>query len=137
MINYEEIKAKLKHHKQAVVYAGCAVVIFLIGCGTGQATKQNDKRNAQSINSNYTTPSKNAQTDSEQNATPLKPNGQVGQTAGVTAPKGECVVKGNISSKGEKIYHIKGGAFYDRTNPEQCFQTEAEAQAAGFRKSSR
>lgn len=45
-------------------------------------------------------------------------------------------IKGNISGK-SRIYHMPGGAFYERTNPEMCFDTEAEAQAAGFVKSSR
>lgn len=45
-------------------------------------------------------------------------------------------IKGNIGSK-EKIYHLPGGAFYNRTNPEMCFDTEADAKAAGFRRSSR
>lgn len=45
-------------------------------------------------------------------------------------------IKGNISSSG-KIYHVPGGAFYKRVNPEVCFKTEAEARAAGFRKSQR
>lgn len=55
----------------------------------------------------------------------------------ITATEGQsCIVKGNISSK-DKIYHVKGGAFYERTTPEMCFTTEAEAKAAGFRKSSR
>lgn len=52
-----------------------------------------------------------------------------------TAPTSACIVKGNISSAGKKIYHVKGGAFYDRTKAEQCFNTEALA--AGFIKSSR
>lgn len=52
----------------------------------------------------------------------------------------DCPVKGNISSKGERIYHVRGGRFYDRTriNPsagERCFENEAEAKAAGWRKS--
>ncbi|OGE86632.1 MAG: hypothetical protein A3J48_01675 [Candidatus Doudnabacteria bacterium RIFCSPHIGHO2_02_FULL_46_11] len=47
-----------------------------------------------------------------------------------------CRIKGNISSS-SRIYHLPGGSFYDRTDPEMCFNTEAEAQAAGFRKSSR
>jgi hypothetical protein len=45
-------------------------------------------------------------------------------------------IKGNIGSSG-KIYHVPGGAFYDRTVPELCFDTEVAAQAAGFRKSQR
>ena len=51
-------------------------------------------------------------------------------------------IKGNISSTGEKIYHVPGGAFYDDTQidegkGERWFCTEAEAVAAGWRKSSR
>lgn len=52
----------------------------------------------------------------------------------------ECTaptIKGNISSSGEKIYHIPSGAFYDRTDAEEMFCTEAEAQSAGYRKSER
>ena len=60
------------------------------------------------------------------------------QTETVPASDNDCngKIKGNISSSG-KIYHMPGGAFYARTNPEMCFATEAEASAAGFRKSSR
>lgn len=47
------------------------------------------------------------------------------------------LIKGNISSSGEKIYHMPGGAYYDRTDPEAWFNTEAEAQAAGYRRSKR
>lgn len=56
------------------------------------------------------------------------------QTSG--NPQSTCVIKGNISGK-SKIYHVSGGAFFERTQEEMCFQTEAEAQAAGFIKSSR
>lgn len=50
---------------------------------------------------------------------------------------GHGSIKGNINSKGEKIYHVPGGAFYDKTDAEEWFNTEAEAQAAGYRKSKR
>lgn len=43
-------------------------------------------------------------------------------------------IKGNINSKGDKIYHVPGSAQYDRTDPEAMFCTEDEAAAAGFRK---
>lgn len=46
-------------------------------------------------------------------------------------------IKGNINSKGEKIYHMPDGAYYDKTDAEQWFNTEAEAKEAGFRKSKR
>lgn len=50
---------------------------------------------------------------------------------------GQGLIKGNINSKGEKIYHMPGGASYDRTNPEEWFITEQEAIDAGFRKAKR
>ena len=64
----------------------------------------------------------------------------VNNTAKKTVVKqvsGQGKIKGNINSKGEKIYHVPGGAFYNRTNPEAWFNTEAEAQAAGYRRSKR
>lgn len=48
----------------------------------------------------------------------------------------DCTIKGNISGTG-KIYHLPDGAFYERTTAEMCFDSEQEAQAAGFTKSSR
>ncbi|MDF2800799.1 MAG: fold metallo-hydrolase [Anaerocolumna sp.] len=50
-----------------------------------------------------------------------------------TKEKGD--IKGNINSNGEKIYHMPDGAYYDKTDAEQWFKTEAEAKEAGFRKS--
>ncbi|HOB16609.1 MAG TPA: thermonuclease family protein [Defluviitoga sp.] len=51
--------------------------------------------------------------------------------------EGRGLIKGNINSSGEKIYHIPGGIYYEQTIPEVWFKTEEEAQAAGFRKSKR
>ena len=53
-------------------------------------------------------------------------------------PRGDCRIKGNINSKGEKIYHLPDGAGYADThvNPsrgERYFCSEAEANAAGWR----
>lgn len=42
-------------------------------------------------------------------------------------------VKGNVNSKKERIYHVPGGSSYNRTHPERCFRSAAEAQQAGFR----
>ena len=50
---------------------------------------------------------------------------------------GSCNIKGNISSSGEKIYHVPGGHFYDVTKPEQIFCSKAQAQAVGYRASKR
>lgn len=54
----------------------------------------------------------------------------------------QCRIKGNVSSKGERIYHLPGGEFYDRTQVnaakgERWFCTEEEARAAGWRRSKR
>lgn len=47
-------------------------------------------------------------------------------------PNGETI-KGNINSKGEKIYHLSGGKYYDKTVPEQWFFSEQDAINAGYR----
>ncbi|WP_439644344.1 sunset domain-containing protein [Halalkalibacter akibai] len=46
-------------------------------------------------------------------------------------------IKGNHSSSGDLIYHIPGGQYYEKTNPEEMFCTEEEAKEAGYRKSMR
>ncbi len=62
---------------------------------------------------------------------------EVAQSADENVPS-QCVIKGNINSKGERIYHVPGGRYYDRTKidtskGERWFCTEAEAKAAGWR----
>jgi endonuclease YncB( thermonuclease family) len=52
----------------------------------------------------------------------------------------DCNIKGNISSKGERIYHVPGQKFYAKTKisegkGERWFCSEAEARAAGWRRS--
>jgi hypothetical protein len=87
---------------------------------------------------------------SEPSATPVvepQPAAAPAPAARTTDPKGivpqgkdcpvEYPIKGNFSSSGEKIYHVPGGQFYNRTNPERCFATAADARAAGFRASQR
>lgn len=60
---------------------------------------------------------------------------------GCAVPPPGCDVKGNISQKtGERIYHLPGQRYYDRTvispgQGEAWFCTEAEARANGWRKS--
>jgi endonuclease YncB( thermonuclease family) len=49
-----------------------------------------------------------------------------------------CRIKGNIGSKGDHIYHVPGGRWYDRTvitasKGERWFCSEAEAKSAGWR----
>jgi endonuclease YncB( thermonuclease family) len=54
----------------------------------------------------------------------------------------QCRIKGNISRSGERIYHTPGGQYYDRTKinlskGERWFCSEAQATAAGWRRSKR
>ena len=56
---------------------------------------------------------------------------------------GGCQIKGNISRyNDERIYHVPGGQYYERTvidpsNGERWFCSEAEARSAGWRRSKR
>lgn len=64
------------------------------------------------------------------------------QVATVPRRGKRCVIKGNISSKSDRIYHVPGGRYYDRTKistakGERWFCSAAEARAAGWRKSKR
>ncbi len=59
------------------------------------------------------------------------------QAASDPAPSG-CQIKGNINSKGERIYHVPGAHSYaatkiDEARGERWFCDEAEARAAGWR----
>lgn len=47
---------------------------------------------------------------------------------------GQCLIKGNHSRRGEWIYHLPGMPYYNATRAEAYFCTEAEAQAAGYRR---
>ncbi len=69
-------------------------------------------------------------------------NYRAGESDGIAAAQrapsqGECTIKGNINREGERIYHMPGDPFYNRTNPEATFCSEAEAVAAGFRRAGR
>lgn len=46
-----------------------------------------------------------------------------------------CDIKGNRSRRGDWIYHVAGMQYYDQTRPEELFCSEAEAIAAGYRRS--
>ena len=55
---------------------------------------------------------------------------------------GECRIKGNISRKSTRIYHVPGGASYAKTRidtakGERWFCTAAKARAAGWLRAKR
>jgi endonuclease YncB( thermonuclease family) len=68
---------------------------------------------------------------------------QNGQAVPLTTPttlERNCLIKGNINSKGERIYHMPEQRFYDVTiidpsKGERMFCTEDDAIRAGWRKS--
>ncbi len=58
------------------------------------------------------------------------------------APSTECVIKGNVSRNGERIYHQPGQEYYrqidmSKNNERRWFCTPEEAETAGYRKSRR
>lgn len=54
-------------------------------------------------------------------------------SAPAPAFRGGCVIKGNQGSNGW-IYHLPGMPYYQQTRAEQMFCSEADAQAAGYRR---
>ena len=52
----------------------------------------------------------------------------------------ECNIKGNVNTRGERIYHVPGQKYYNDTviqssHGERWFCSEEEARAAGWRRS--
>jgi hypothetical protein len=127
---------KDKQNQQKVAVSVGYFLVFALAFGLGRLTTfagpKPDVRVvpfATEQQSNFTSSVEGIQTENvagEQNGNSLVP------------VDGECggKIKGNIGSSG-KIYHVPGGSFYTRTDAEKCFVTEADAVAAGFRKSSR
>ena len=65
--------------------------------------------------------------------------GQVPVVLSGPAPRQACVIKGNVSSSGERIYHVPGQRHYGATRisvakGERWFCSEAEARRAGWRR---
>lgn len=51
-----------------------------------------------------------------------------------TAPSANCVIKGNVTRDGERIYHMPTDPYYVRTKAENWFCGASEAERAGFRR---
>jgi hypothetical protein len=133
MTFYEKAKdwLKQKENKDKLVLGLSFVLTFIVGFGAGSYVRET-RRDVSKPQANYTTVSAKKPANAA-----TKTVGQETAKQATSTQTSSCIVKGNISSTGKKIYHVKGGAFYDRTKAEECFNTEAEAVAAGFTKSSR
>ena len=135
-MNYQDFKKKVEDNRDKIVIGFCFILVFLVGFGSGRFTRSLKPNQQSYANYNTNLKQKPAQTANAEGDSPLA-TPTVAGAATTTAISANCPVKGNISAKGKKIYHIPTGAFYKRVKPEQCFNTEAEALAAGFVKSSR
>jgi hypothetical protein len=130
-LDFEKLRAQILEKGKPLLIAGvCFVAVFVAGYGTGKTSGGGSntaaaKRSLTNYTTNTNTQTKKAATTPTTNtntktpATPVDPN--------------NCYIKGSKS----KIYHMPGGSFYERTNPAACFNSEAEAQSAGYTKSSR
>lgn len=61
-------------------------------------------------------------------------------TSALAGEANGCNIKGNVSTRGERIYHVPGQKYYDETrisasHGERWFCSEDEARAAGWRRS--
>lgn len=138
-MTYQELKDWCKENKNKIAVFVSFVLVFFVGFGVGNYDKTRQRNS--SIQPNYNIKpiqkeevspkvvSKEQDVHTSTTTTVLKP--------AVLGNSTNCLVKGNISSTGSKIYHVLGGSFYKTVKPEQCFATEQEAVSAGFRKSSR
>ena len=126
---YKKLKDWLRAHKKEIYLTVGFFIIFGAGYGSGLGEKVDRDSTPKQLD--YTTNDQNDKATTDNTKLQIlndkaSPNNQ--------NPNGLCKIKGTSS----KIYHLPGGAFYDRvTNPAACFNTEAEAQAGGYRKSSR
>lgn len=137
MVSYQEIKdwIEKKENKQQLVVAACFILVFFVGFGSGRYERELRREKIKTQN-NYTT-NTNEKPAIIKTETVVDTTEQGTVKSASATQESNCVVKGNISSSKKKIYHVSGGAFYKTVKPEQCFNTEAEAVAAGYVKSQR
>ncbi|HYE22234.1 MAG TPA: hypothetical protein VD998_01445 [Verrucomicrobiae bacterium] len=122
------IKSVKDHQQNLVLVLGYCLVglgCFFLGKASSVYTNPPEIK----VDEVFSYENNNANTSVLQSEQINNNNNDVGQCEGK--------IKGNINSKGEKVYHVPTGQFYNRTAPELCFDSEDEANAAGFRKSSR
>lgn len=81
-----------------------------------------------------------AQSEQTDNSSTVSPTPSAVSPAAASKQSGACDTKGNISRKGERIYHVPGQKYCARTRVstgkgERWFCSEQEARAAGWRRS--
>jgi hypothetical protein len=136
MPSYQEIKNWIEENKQNVILVICFVLVFIIGFGAGRFNQELSGRKIKSeTQTNYNTkPAAQATQAKEEGIATTPPETVSAEKVLGTAANKSCPVKGNPTSK---IYHLPGGAFYEVLKSFHCFNSEAEAKAAGYKKSGR
>jgi micrococcal nuclease len=81
----------------------------------------------------YSTRTCGTTTTKKSTSTTTTKNASTTTSKTTASSSGKCDIKGNISSSGEKIYHLPGDRWYNRTIPEKMFCTVQQAVNAGFR----
>lgn len=127
----------IKTHQQkiALVIGYCLVAGLAFGMGRISASSQaapEIKVEEAFVPLNNTPELEGNQSKTGSNPQPAPGPTPAPTPAGVASTDCGGKIKGNISGS-NKVYHKPGGSSYNRTKPEACFNTEAEAQAAGFR----
>lgn len=119
----DRIKNFIKTHQQKIVLTIGYILIALLGFSLGRFTSPNQYVPEVRVEEAFAPPA---------NYTPNIAGTQTNSTqSGLNCD-------GKIKGSSSLIYHMPGGAFYARTtSPIRCFDTEADAKAAGFRKSSK
>jgi len=129
---YELLRNWFEENKEKCFYLISCILIFIVGFGTGRVEQGLKKPNK--IQANYTTKANTNKTTADKPSNTNQPTETNHNQTANPINTGYCYIKGTSS----RIYHLPNGAFYDRvTNPAACFTSETEAEAAGYRKSSR
>jgi hypothetical protein len=118
-----DIKKFLITYQQKIALTIGYILVAILGFGLGQITS-------------FTLDAPKIEIVEQFNAPQVNTTQNTGSVQSSSVDNCEGKIKGNISSS-SRIYHMPGGSFYNRTNAEMCFDTEQEAQDAGFRKSQR
>lgn len=136
-LDFQKLKDRFNQKGKPLAIAGvCFLAVFIAGFGTGRVTNggtsgATEKRSL----TNYTTNKEDKTKSNNTNTAPKAESNSSPSPKTTVAPvdQANCYIKGSKS----KTYHIPGGAFYERTTPAACFNSEEEAVAAGYKKSSR
>ncbi len=120
----DKLKNLIKAHQQVLVLTVGYFLVAILGFSLGRFTAPQ-----------YSVP----EIKVEQALT--APDNYTPNIAGIQSDTSQQAVQtcqGKIKGSSSMVYHLPGGSFYNKTtHPIRCFDTEAEAKAAGFRKSSR